>query len=40
MNIVLENAIEHIGKETNIELGTAVIRGNAIVMWECLEKVN
>ncbi|TNV73389.1 hypothetical protein FGO68_gene17129 [Halteria grandinella] len=44
LNIVLDNAIEiKDGKEgaaqNNRELGTIVIRGNSIVMWENLDKV-
>ena len=45
LNIVLDNAIEIIppnkdNKETQKrELGTVVIRGNSVVMWENLDKV-
>ena len=44
LNIVLDNAIEikaadAKGGETKRELGTFVIRGNSIVMWENLDKV-
>ena len=39
MNIVLDNALEHIGKDDTVEIGKAVIRGNSIIMWECLDRV-
>ncbi|KAK1443872.1 hypothetical protein BgAZ_207480 [Babesia gibsoni] len=39
MNIVLENALE-ISGDDQLRLGTIVIRGNSIVYWECLDKVN
>jgi small nuclear ribonucleoprotein G len=45
LNVVLDNAIEitesgPAGKEEGKrELGTIVIRGNSIVMWENLDKV-
>mmetsp|Transcript_1504 Transcript_1504/g.162 ORF Transcript_1504/g.162 Transcript_1504/m.162 type:complete len:84 (+) Transcript_1504:62-313(+) len=39
MNIVLDNAVEHTGKDKLTPIGTTVIRGNSIIMWECLEKV-
>ncbi len=42
LNIVLDNAIEikSEGKtEQKRELGTIVIRGNSVVMWENLDKV-
>ena len=44
LNIVLDNAIEiKEGKngatEEKRELGTIVIRGNSVVMWENLDKV-
>jgi len=43
LNIVLDNAIEITstgGKaEQKRELGTIVIRGNSVVMWENLDKV-
>ena len=38
LNIVLDNAIE-INKDQKRELGTIVIRGNSVVMWENLDKV-
>ena len=39
LNIVLDNAIEILGKDQKRELGTLVIRGNSVLMWECLDKV-
>ena len=47
LNIVLDNAIEikdvknggAPGSEEKRELGTIVIRGNSVVMWENLDKV-
>jgi len=38
MNIVLDNAVEHKGKETK-DLGKVMLRGNNIIMWECVEKI-
>lgn len=38
MNLVLENASEHLASSKR-EIGTAFIRGNTIVMWECLDKI-
>ncbi|KAK6589494.1 hypothetical protein RS030_203087 [Cryptosporidium xiaoi] len=38
MNLVLENTIE-VTKSESKEIGTVVIRGNSILMWECLDKV-
>ena len=38
MNIVLDKAIEHVGKETK-EIGKCMIRGNSVIMWECLDKI-
>ena len=39
MNIVLDNAVEHIGKDTR-PVGKIMIRGNSMVMWENLDKIN
>ncbi len=39
LNIVLDNAIEIVSKDEKRELGTVVIRGNSVVMWENLDKV-
>jgi small nuclear ribonucleoprotein G len=39
LNIVLDNAIEIKSKDEKRELGTIVIRGNSVVMWENLDKV-
>lgn len=38
MNIVLDRAIEMDNKGGN-SIGTVIIRGNSIIMWECIDKV-
>lgn len=38
MNIVLESAGE-VGSTGKRELGTVFIRGNSILMWECLDRI-
>jgi small nuclear ribonucleoprotein G len=38
MNIVLESAGE-VGTAGKRELGTVLIRGNSILMWECLDRI-
>lgn len=40
MNIVLDNAVEVIGQDSQRKMGTVVIRGNSILTWECIDKVN
>lgn len=39
MNLVLENTVE-VTSKGNKEIGTVIIRGNSVVMWECLDKVH
>ena len=39
MNIVLEDAHEFISKDVKNPIGTVMIRGNSIVLWECLDKI-
>ncbi len=39
LNIVLDNAFEIISKDERRELGTIVIRGNSVILWENLDKV-
>ena len=39
LNIVLDSAIEILSNNEKRDLGTIVIRGNSIVLWECLDKV-
>eukprot|EP00375_Theileria_parva_P002586 XP_765266.1 small nuclear ribonucleoprotein G [Theileria parva strain Muguga] len=39
MNIVLDNALEVVG-EDQVDLGVVVVRGNSILYWECLDRVN
>jgi small nuclear ribonucleoprotein G len=39
MNLVLED-VEEITKEEKVPLGTIMIRGNSVVLWECLDKIS
>lgn len=39
MNIVLDQAQEVRSPTEKYDLGMTVIRGNSIVMWECLDKI-
>ena len=48
MNLVLENAKEvitlnqpgsQIPVENYVDIGYTIVRGNSIIMWECLDKV-
>ena len=39
MNIVLDNAVEIVSAEEKNEIGMVIIRGNAVVMWECIDRV-
>lgn len=39
MNIVLENAQELVGKDKFNNIGKAVIRGNSIIRWDCLDLI-
>ena len=39
MNLVMDNAIEILAKNEKRELGTIIIRGNSIELWECLDKI-
>ena len=39
MNLVLEDVDEVINNE-RMPLGTIMIRGNSIVLWECLDKIS
>ncbi|OII74937.1 small nuclear ribonucleoprotein [Cryptosporidium ubiquitum] len=38
MNLVLENTTE-VSDTTKRSIGTTVIRGNSVIMWECIDKV-
>jgi len=38
MNVVLDQAQEHVGKEVR-PIGKVMIRGNSMIMWECLDKI-
>ena len=39
MNIVLEDAQEFVSKEVKNPIGTVMIRGNSVILWECLDKI-
>ena len=39
MNIVLDQAVEVRSPTEKQELGMIVIRGNSVVMWECLDRI-
>jgi len=39
MNIVLDNCMEIVSPTEKKDIGMVVIRGNSIVMWECLDKI-
>lgn len=39
MNVVLDNTVEIISPSEKNDIGMIVVRGNSIVMWECLDKV-
>lgn len=39
MNLVLEDTSEMIGNNEKSSIGTVLIRGNSIVLWECLDKI-
>ena len=39
MNIVLDNTVEEVSSEDRNDIGLVVIRGNSIVMMECLERI-
>jgi len=39
MNIVLDNTVEIVSPTEKNEIGMVVIRGNSIVMWECLDRI-
>jgi small nuclear ribonucleoprotein G len=40
MNLVLEESVEVVGKDEKNPIGTVMIRGNSVVLWECLDKIN
>ena len=40
MNLVLEECVEVAGKDEKNPIGTVMIRGNSVVLWECLDKIN
>ena len=39
MNLVLEDCNEVSVLEKKNPIGTVMVRGNSIVMWECLDKI-
>mmetsp|Transcript_49930 Transcript_49930/g.161579 ORF Transcript_49930/g.161579 Transcript_49930/m.161579 type:complete len:121 (+) Transcript_49930:99-461(+) len=39
MNIVLDNTVEIVSPTEKNDIGMVVIRGNSIMMWECLDRV-
>ena len=39
MNLTVEDACEIISPTEKEDLGTVVIRGNSIEMWECVDRV-
>mmetsp|Transcript_16253 Transcript_16253/g.17715 ORF Transcript_16253/g.17715 Transcript_16253/m.17715 type:complete len:86 (+) Transcript_16253:1-258(+) len=39
MNLVLDNAVELVSRTEKRDIGMAVIRGNSVLMWECLDRV-
>lgn len=39
LNIVLDNAIEILNKDEKRDLGTIVIRGNSVILWESIDKI-
>lgn len=39
MNLVIDNAVEIVSPDSQNDIGTVFIRGNSVVMWECLDKV-
>ena len=40
MNLVLEDVEEVTQKDEKIPIGTIMMRGNSIVLWECLDKIS
>ena len=39
MNLTIEEAVEVLSPTEKEELGTVVIRGTSIEMWECIDRV-
>lgn len=40
MNLLLTDCNEISNTEEIVKMGTTMIRGNSIVMWECIDKVS
>jgi len=39
MNLVLENCSEVDKMDKKKQIGTVMIRGNSILMWECIDRI-
>mmetsp|Transcript_518 Transcript_518/g.517 ORF Transcript_518/g.517 Transcript_518/m.517 type:complete len:80 (+) Transcript_518:16-255(+) len=39
MNIVLDHAIEILKDDETRQIGTVVIRGNSIILWQSIDKI-
>lgn len=44
LNLVLDDCVEKVKMEdssniSDVRIGTVIIRGNSIVLWECLDKI-
>ena len=39
MNLVMEDVQEYAPQDEKIPIGTVMIRGNSVVLWECLDKI-
>jgi small nuclear ribonucleoprotein G len=39
MNLVLEDCEEVAKDDSRTHLGTIMMRGNSVVLWECLDKI-
>lgn len=39
MNLVLEDCNEFVKADEKNPIGTVMIRGNSVVLWECLDKI-
>lgn len=40
MNLVLEDCYDCSNKDDQIPIGMIMIRGNSVVLWECLDKIS
>lgn len=39
MNLVIDNAMEVLKEDKQRKLGTIIVRGNSVLSWECIDKV-